>query len=328
MVYNIASGTENRALDLQENQPYPHNQLPLNNVNMFRPKPKQQRPPDIIDNNSDPIMSRPPNPYATSPTMPVPHNNGHNYDLENASSIAPSDIDIYHYKGYRNRKSNSKKPKKLHATPLARLSPSSEMSHKILTLNDLSGKQIPSGLLSEQRSLHSPVSHVSSASQNNKGLTSENVARFNQRSTPTGKSSLLNTLDLSKTHTSASSSTSSSAGSNDDSFTCSEFEYDEANPGDKHVKDLSDVSANNGMIFNKLVSPERSRSVIRSSSDEEDHMPIMPPGKTWESLLGWMPDYQSFSGVCRDIAELPPQDHNLEFSRPSPIGNRTEEQYI
>ena len=90
-------------------------------------------------------------------------------------------------------------------TPLARLSPSSEMSHNnprhILTLGDLSGKSLPqAALLESERSLNSPVSHVSAASSSRhsrrrhqrqspaaaaaaaaRGLTSENVARFNQR---------------------------------------------------------------------------------------------------------------------------------------------------
>ena len=65
------------------------------------------------------------------------------YDLENASSIAPSDIDIvYHYKGFRNRDTLSANQK--HA-PLSRLSPSvSELSSapRILTLQDLS-PQVP-----------------------------------------------------------------------------------------------------------------------------------------------------------------------------------------
>ena len=167
---------------------------------------------------------------------PVEH-----YDLENASSIAPSDIDvIYHYKvrarmqqlvpfvrfvtnsfppfqGYRDgsnsrhrhsggKSLNSRKRSNyLKNTPLARLSPSSEMSHNnprhILTLGDLSGKSLPqAALLESERSLNSPVSHVSAASSSRhsrrrhqrqspaaaaaaaaRGLTSENVARFNQR---------------------------------------------------------------------------------------------------------------------------------------------------
>ena len=110
------------------------------------------------------------------------------YDLENASSIAPSDIDIvYHYKGYResndlkkycsstptsanNNQNGYNKhitPNHRHQTsrlsnntsrnhqitPLARLSPSSELSSqqpRILTLHDISGKLLPNGLLSSK----------------------------------------------------------------------------------------------------------------------------------------------------------------------------------
>ncbi|XP_054159642.1 cadherin-related tumor suppressor-like [Oppia nitens] len=70
--------------------------------------------------------------------------NGEHYDLENMSSIAPSDIDIvYHYKGFRNRDSQ---PLHHRHAPLARLSPSvSELSSmpRILTLQDLSPPQVP-----------------------------------------------------------------------------------------------------------------------------------------------------------------------------------------
>jgi protocadherin Fat 4 len=216
------------------------------------------------------------NPAEDHYNEPVEH-----YDLDNASSIAPSDIDvIYHYKGYRDgshgrhrysggKSLNSKKRSnylKHHNTPLARLSPSSEMSHNtprhILTLGDLSGKSIPSAaLLESERSLNlnSPVSHVSAASNRSRhspaahlggrGLTSENVARFNhhQRTAQQKSSTLVNTLDMvslgsesrkNKTPTvdvdnsSASSSASSADSDNDDdSFTCSEFEYDSAGGG-------------------------------------------------------------------------------------------------
>merc|ERR1711923_436587 len=105
------------------------------------------------------------------------------YDLENASSIAPSDIDvIYHYKGYRDQSRSgpirlsslavgNNTHNKLQSTPLARLSPSSEMSHqtpRILTLQDISGKPIQSALLQTQQGRHSqrsqrmtPLSHLS-----------------------------------------------------------------------------------------------------------------------------------------------------------------------
>lgn len=141
------------------------------------------------------------------------------YDLENASSIAPSDIDIvYHYKGYREaggvRKYKATPPpvatyhhkhsqsqaqhrhsphhvtgyptrvpptsqaptsRQHQSTPLARLSPSSELSAqpRILTLQDISGKPLQTALLAttsssggvgkdplhsnSERSLNSPV---------------------------------------------------------------------------------------------------------------------------------------------------------------------------
>ena len=85
------------------------------------------------------------------------------------------------------------------------------MSHntpRILTLKDLSGKPLPTSmLLTEQseRSLNSPVSHISSGSRHRLrgGLTSENVARFNNahrnsplRSVTPKNSTLVNTLGM------------------------------------------------------------------------------------------------------------------------------------
>ena len=151
---------------------------------------------------------------------------------------------------YRSLPKKKKNPQ-FNNTPLARLSPSSEMSHntpRILTLKDLSGKPLPTSLLTEQseRSLNSPVSHVSSGSRHGRlrgGLTSENVARFNNahrnspmRSvTPKNTSTLVNTLDLvsmgsekkpKSPHSSTDSDTSSEDVNDDDSFTCSEYECD------------------------------------------------------------------------------------------------------
>lgn len=185
--------------------------------------PRPQRP-DIIERE---VVSKSP--------PPIPPNSNHNhdhvptdlnseipehYDLENASSIAPSDIDIvYHYKGYREaggvRKYKNTPPpvagyhhkhaaaqmqvqhrhsphhptgypprappvtspnsRPHQSTPLARLSPSSEMSAqqpRILTLHDISGKPLQTALLAtsssggvgkdalhsnSERSLNSPV---------------------------------------------------------------------------------------------------------------------------------------------------------------------------
>merc|ERR1712008_294245 len=102
-----------------------------------------------------------------------------------------------------------------------------------------------------ERSLNSPVSHVSSAGSRHRlrgGLTSENVARFNNahrnspmRSiTPKNTSTLVNTLDLvsmgsevnkkaahkSPRSSTVSESSSEDANGDDDSFTCSEYECD------------------------------------------------------------------------------------------------------
>merc|ERR1711902_114105 len=112
--------------------------------------------------------------YSASMVMQEPDAPEH-YDLENASSIAPSDIDvIYHYKGYRDQSRSGPghgpirlsslgvgggAGSRLQSTPLARLSPSSEMSHqttRILTLQDISGKQpLQSALLQPQQGRHS-----------------------------------------------------------------------------------------------------------------------------------------------------------------------------
>merc|ERR1719471_2056563 len=151
--------------------------------------------PDLLDtrrrmNSVSPLHHQHPSPlhhlHGQSPSADLSGGGGsdlvEHYDLENASSIAPSDIDvIYHYKGYRDgsnsrhrhsggKSLNSRKRSNyLKNTPLARLSPSSEMSHNnprhILTLGDLSGKPLPqAALLESERSLNSPVSHVSAAS--------------------------------------------------------------------------------------------------------------------------------------------------------------------
>ena len=140
---------------------------PVNLVNMVK------RQPDIVtpsghttnSNNSFTNASESASMVATRMQMPVAassiyttHTNSENYtdnysnilasaehyDLENASSIAPSDIDIvYHYKGFRNRDTLAAHQR--HA-PLSRLSPSvSELSSapRILTLQDLSPQAPP-----------------------------------------------------------------------------------------------------------------------------------------------------------------------------------------
>lgn len=302
----------------------------------------QQRPqrPDIIERE---VVSKN-SPLRDDHPMPLPsqhHAHDHpggvdlsesgfpeHYDLENASSIAPSDIDVvYHYKGYReaggvrkykatpppvtsytHHKHTPSAPQQPHrhsphhaspfprippqtsqtqstngirqhqSTPLARLSPSSELSSqrpRILTLHDISGKPLQSALLAttsssggvgkerslnsnSERSLNSPVmsqlSGQSSSASRTKpappqpkmkavsppmGLTAEEIQRLNVRPRT---SSLVSTLSsevpraggshhLSHLHTNvdAQSSTSTDESDANDSFTCSEIEYDDLN---------------------------------------------------------------------------------------------------
>ncbi|KAK9298595.1 hypothetical protein QLX08_008094 [Tetragonisca angustula] len=242
---------------------------------------RPQRP-DIIEREvtkSPPIRDE--HPPLPPPAQTSLHSHEHNpepdmpehYDLENASSIAPSDIDIvYHYKGYRDgmRKYKATPPpinnyanhhkhtgqqhrhtgpfppralpppnvnqpsgptqKLLQSTPLARLSPSSELSAqqpRILTLHDISGKPLQSALLAttsssggvgkdalnsnSERSLNSPImsqlsgstasrkapqsnneNSVNNVSSGPMGLTAEEIERLNSRPRT---SSLVSTLD-------------------------------------------------------------------------------------------------------------------------------------
>ncbi|KAK6636221.1 hypothetical protein RUM43_009879 [Polyplax serrata] len=428
--------------------------------------------PDIIERevvSKSPLLREEHSPSPPNQVRQSPHNHDgseipEHYDLENASSIAPSDTDIvYHYKGYRDggirkykqtpphipsgrgfhhkhagtqqqqqhrhsprmsggfppptrdsprsvvppppvsrvdspqsvvNSLNSKTASKLlphQSTPLARLSPSSELSSqqpRILTLSDISGKPLQSALLAttsssggvgkdilhsnSERSLNSPVTsqlsgQSSSASRKNQvqvedssenknvpmGLTAEEIGRLNCHPRT---SSLVSTLDavsssseaprprqshhLANTNNipdNASSTTTDESGN--DSFTCSEIEYDNNSlNGDKR----SDI------LFSKLTEDEdgrRSRSnnsgtaskpplpppsydgfdssfrgslstLVASDDELSTHMggllyrgPNGSPSSTaalgWDYLLNWGPNFESLVGVFKDIAELP-----------------------
>merc|ERR1712083_425370 len=177
----------------------------------------------------------------------------------------------------------------------------------------------------------------------------------NQRSTkPKNTSTRVNTLDLvsmgsgsrkkTKTPTSnivgsgsTTTSNSSDEDNDDDSFTCSEYECDS-------TKGL-DNGANEPMNFSKLmdIGPPTSRSSssrrrYRTSDEDEEEDILRPPrpdSRSWENLFTWWPDYESFAGVFKDIAELPHVNINpdvKEVLRPPPLGEHherpTDEEYI
>lgn len=377
------------------------------------------------------------------------------YDLENASSIAPSDIDVvYHYKGYReaggvrkykatpppvssytHHKHTPSAPQQQHrhsphhaspfpriplqtsqtqstngirqhqSTPLARLSPSSELSSqrpRILTLHDISGKPLQSALLAttsssggvgkdalhsnSERSLNSPVmsqlSGQSSSASRTKpappqpkmkavsppmGLTAEEIQRLNVRPRT---SSLVSTLSsevpraggshhLSHLHSNvdAQSSTSTDESDANDSFTCSEIEYDDLNRLDSNREILdsdrqidSDRENERSDMANKpppLPPPSYdgfdssfrgSLSTLVASDDElSNHISNMyrpqnaasPSTLGWDYLLNWGLNFEKLMGVFNDIAELPDSVNGSIVSpirhMPSNVQNPSEE---
>ncbi|CAG9785684.1 unnamed protein product [Diatraea saccharalis] len=350
------------------------------------------------------------------------------YDLENASSIAPSDIDIvYHYKGFREAAGVRKykatppplagyhhkhqtpqhrhsphhtsgypprvlpqasqpppQPRQHQTTPLARLSPSSELSQqpRILTLHDISGKPLQSALLAttsssggvgkdalhsnSERSLNSPVMsqlsgqsssagrktpnappqvpQVVSVGSGAVGLTSEEIERMNARQRT---SSLVSTLDavsssseaprgggvghhLTHRHHSPQDDNRSSSGSDDesgnDSFTCSEIEYDNNSISADKPEDVRRQNLNSNSNPKKPIVPppyESFESSFRGSlstlvASDDDLAPHVgsalyrqvngsPASATlgWDYLANWGPNFESMIGVFKDIAELP-----------------------
>ncbi|XP_014481173.1 PREDICTED: cadherin-related tumor suppressor [Dinoponera quadriceps] len=411
---------------------------------------RPQRP-DIIEREvtkSPPIRDE--HPPLPPPAQTSLHSHEHNpepdipehYDLENASSIAPSDIDIvYHYKGYRDGMRKYKAtpppignygnhhkhtgqqhrhtgpfpprtmpppnvsqppgpaPKLLQSTPLARLSPSSELSAqqpRILTLHDISGKPLQSALLAttsssggvgkdalnsnSERSLNSPImsqlsgstasrkapqsnneNSVNNVSSGPMGLTAEEIERLNSRPRT---SSLVSTLDAVSSSSEArgppahgplhhhrrhtppverlerrNSSTTDESGN--DSFTCSEIEYDNGSlVGDKRSDNLfakqddEEVGQRNnesGQSTKPPLPPNVNydgfdssfrgslSTLVASDDDLSTHMGALYSSRhasngspaltedylSWDYVLNWGPNFESLVGVFVDIAELP-----------------------
>ncbi|XP_064481963.1 cadherin-related tumor suppressor-like [Ornithodoros turicata] len=394
----------------------------------------EDHPPAIEKPPYNPVPSCPPQ----EPEMPE------HYDLENASSIAPSDIDIvYHYKVFRDGnthnlrkfKANPHMPNhhkhhhrhsphqfqpspiresprnvlrqspshvvprespsalKMQNTPLARLSPSSELSRqtpRILTLQDISGKPLQTALLAtshtgvgskdykdpltnSERSLNSPVSHLSRSTSSMQsgppqatklkkkkpgelslGLTAEEIDRLNARPR---NSSLVSTLDAvssssedntekNKLSNLLESNTqimdaheSSTDESGNDSFTCSEFEYDnnydkghrDFGPGNmifsKLAEEVNENDEDSSKTYDGFDSFRGSLSTLVASDDDISHLPYKPPNGAnmlgWDCLLNWGPNFENLVGVFKDIAELPDTVNPL-----TPSHSKPSEEYV
>ncbi|XP_050346930.1 cadherin-related tumor suppressor [Nymphalis io] len=398
-------------------------------MNLDAPRPQR---PDIIEREvvgKSPALREDHHPLPTPSSNTSHHTHDHpsgmdmnsegpeHYDLENASSIAPSDIDIvYHYKGYREasgvRKYKATPPpiagyhhkhqtpqhrhsphhpsgypprvlsqtsqhppqtRQHQTTPLARLSPSSELSQqpRILTLHDISGKPLQSALLAttsssggkdalhsnSERSLNSPVmSQLSGQSSSagrktpstapqvpqvvsvGTGLTAEEIERMNARQRT---SSLVSTLDavsssseaprvggvghhMSHRHHSPQVDNRSSTGSDDesgnDSFTCSEIEYDNNSISADKPEDVRRQNVTSGNNNKKPILPPPYESfdssfrgslstLVASDDDLAPHVgsALYRQANGSPASLGWNwgSNFESMIGVFQDIAELP-----------------------
>ena len=132
---------------------------------------------------------------------------------------------------------------------------------------------------------------------------------------------------------------SSDSPSENDSFTCSEYDYDAPYDGGNKPLDHSQAGAGaGGMVFRKLNNvgdgeqkrPGQQRGSLTTLTVSDDDLSLSGFADTnspasWETLLNWSPNFNSFVGVFKDIAELPDIDSD---ERPNPLGDREDEEYI
>ena len=82
------------------------------------------------------------------------------------------------------------------------------------------------------------------------------------------------------------------------------------------------------MVFSKLMGKAPGAGGGKETEEEDDDddeeeledvtaASSAVPGKTWENLLNWTPEYALLAGVFRDIAELP---HNLQMAAAGAAG--------
>lgn len=196
------------------------------------------------------------------------------------------------------------------------------------------------------------------------GLTAEEIERLNSRPRT---SSLVSTLDavsssseapphgvqnhLSHLHhspvvdTRRSSTTTDESGN--DSFTCSEIEYDNASlAGDKYKPENDSRCTDSNSNGNKAIPPPSydgfdssfrgSLSTLVASDDDLNGPMYRPPAGSpsttaplgWD-YLNWGPDFESLVGVFKDIAELPDGVNNrVPTSLRLPNAPKPSEEYV
>ena len=131
---------------------------------------------------------------------------------------------------------------------------------------------------------------------------------------------------------------SSDSPSENDSFTCSEYDYEAPYESGNKQHDHSTNGTGGGMVFRKLNNntdtdrrrSEGGRGSLTTLNVSDDDLSLSGFASSngpasWESLLNWSPNFNSFVGVFKDIAELPDLDSD---ERPNPLGDREDEEYI
>ncbi|XP_054721266.1 cadherin-related tumor suppressor-like, partial [Uloborus diversus] len=241
----------------------------------------------------------------------------------------------------------------------------------LLGAKGVGAKQFQDPMTNSDRSLNSPVSNLSHStssmqsgpqnvsklkSRDNSitlGLTTEEIKRLNSRPR---NLSLVSTLDavssssednaekhklaeLLESNTELLEAQDSSTDeSGNDSFTCSEFEYDNY---DKVHREFGPRN----MIFSKLAEEDNendedyaknydgfdsfrgSFSTLVASDDESSNPPPYKPTNNsmlgWDCLLNWGPNFENLVGVFKDIEQLP---DNVNSSGPG--HSQTDEDYV
>ena len=230
-----------------------------------------------------------------------------------------------------------------------------------------------------------PLNQMAMRATPTRGLTVEDVERLNARSKPSPVSTLdvgssssdeaprKNLISRARTpvspfdpgralHMEPPPDSSSDDGSND-SFTCSEFEYDnekvknEYTPNRATFPKLAEVSENDDTDVSRTFTPNGSDSNRESLSTffSDDDISHKSPGGgkllngalNWDYLLNWGPNFEKLVGVFKDIAELPdgstpiekkPKDLqekrdedagvNVEFVSAEPTNSQVREEYV
>lgn len=227
---------------------------------------------------------------------------------------------------------------------------------------------------SESRKTADPPSHDNSADSNiglSIGLSSNDLSRLNSHPR---NSTLVSTLDVVSCSSGRGNNMSSSVHrhllhsssvpdddhsststeeSGNDSFTCSEIEYDNNSVSGEKLTDailnnLADDDRTRGRndrghtskpslsvpIYNNFGCSFRESLSTLVASDDDIGQPVFRPANSspmsWQYLLNWGPNFENFAGVFKDIAELPESigTRMNESLRSQQQNNKSSEEYV